>query len=333
MATTSWLPGDEPAELAERYLAHQRDNPIKIALRTAVRVQDAWRTDLHFHRPGSAKNSRPVFTRRWLPVGEPKALIFYCPGYGDNVHGLVHLTATNLADDGYAVFSLDYPGMGRSPGVSVYVKSFDNLVRGVSEYIAAVQAEFPGKRSVVVGESMGGAVSIQLHRKFQAQLDAAVLIAPMCRIADDVRPPKAVISMCKGLAKVIPKAKIVPTKKDLMNEVFKDKTVTTWCKAGPFFQEGKPRLRTGNECLRVCEEIDRHMEEVRLPLLVMHGSADTVTDIAASRELVRRASSARKSINEYPGMWHGLTGEPDGGRERVVGDMTGFISSVLGLAE
>ena len=39
-----------------------------------------------------------------------------------------------------------------------------------------------GKRRYLLGESMGGAVALLLHRKKPDYWDGAVLVAPMCKV-------------------------------------------------------------------------------------------------------------------------------------------------------
>mmetsp|Transcript_41309 Transcript_41309/g.89432 ORF Transcript_41309/g.89432 Transcript_41309/m.89432 type:complete len:150 (-) Transcript_41309:44-493(-) len=147
----------------------------------------------------------------------------------------------------------------------------------------------------------------------------------MCRIADEIRPPAFVISVCQVLAKLVPTAPIIPSD-DILARCFSDPALCGWCKASPFFYSGKPRLQTGNECLRISEDIQQNLKEVTMPLLVCHGGDDTVTDINASRDLVARASSEKKTLKEYDGMWHGLLAEPD--RLRVITDCLAFIREI-----
>jgi alpha-beta hydrolase superfamily lysophospholipase len=62
---------------------------------------------------------------------------------------------------------------------------------------------------------------------------------------------------------------------------------------------------------------------VRVPLLVMHGTRDIVTDPAGSRQLYARASSNDKTLHLYPGLFHEIFNEPE--REQVVGDLIAWI--------
>ena len=57
---------------------------------------------------------------------------------------------------------------------------------------------------------MGGAVALKAHLKEPSMWDGAVLVAPMCKIADAMYPPWYLVRIMITLAYVIPKVKLVP---------------------------------------------------------------------------------------------------------------------------
>ncbi|CAL0317372.1 unnamed protein product [Lupinus luteus] len=74
----------------------------------------------------------------------------------------------------------------------------------------------------------------------------------------------------------------------------------------------KPRLRTGLEMLKTTQEIERRLSEVSLPLLILHGEADKVTDPLVSKALYEKASCSDKTLKLYKDAYHCLLeGEPD----------------------
>ncbi|XP_062107368.1 caffeoylshikimate esterase isoform X4 [Humulus lupulus] len=84
----------------------------------------------------------------------------------------------------------------------------------------------------------------------------------------------------------------------------------------------KPRLRTALEMLNTTQEIEHRLGEVSLPLLILHGEADTVTDPSVSKALHEKASSSDKKLNLYKDAYHSLLeGEPDEMIDRVFNDI------------
>ncbi|KAK9283279.1 hypothetical protein L1049_011515 [Liquidambar formosana] len=250
-----------------------------------------------------------LFTCRWLPANqEPKALVFICHGYAMECSISMQGTATRLAKAGFAVYGMDYEGHGKSAGLDGFVPSFDDLVGDCAEHFTKVCERQENKRKMrfVLGESMGGAVALLLNWLKPEFWDGAVLVAPMCKIADDMKPNPFVISVLNKLSKFIPTWKIIPTA-DIIDAAFREPEVRKEIRANPYCYKGRPRLKTGYELLRISTNIEKKLNQVSLPFIVLHGQDDKVTDPSVSKLLYQSASSQDKTFKLYPGMWHSLT--------------------------
>ncbi|CAN6445128.1 unnamed protein product [Victoria cruziana] len=242
-------------------------------------------------------NSRgaEIFSKYWIPQFSPlKAMIFFCHGYGDTCTFFFEGTARKLASCGYGVFAIDYPGFGLSDGLHGYIPNFDILVDDVMEQFSKVK-ENPEYRNLpcfLLGQSMGGAVALKIHLKQRQAWNGAILIAPMCKIADDMVPHWLVQQLLIAVSKFFPKQKLVPTK-DLADMAFKDKS--------------KRKL-------------------VSLPLLILHGQADVVTDPSVSKALYEKAISRDKKLILYEGAYHAiLEGESDESIFHVLEDVVSWL--------
>lgn len=68
------------------------------------------------------------------------------------------------------------------------------------------------------------------------------------------------------------------------------------------------------------------MVQVSLPLLILHGEADTVTDPSVSKALYEKASSSDKKLVLYKDAYHSLLeGEPDEMIMRVFNDIVSWL--------
>eukprot|EP00246_Nothoceros_aenigmaticus_P012780 TRINITY_DN4113_c0_g1_i1.p1 TRINITY_DN4113_c0_g1~~TRINITY_DN4113_c0_g1_i1.p1 ORF type:complete len:396 (-),score=69.04 TRINITY_DN4113_c0_g1_i1:265-1452(-) len=276
------------------------------------------------------KNSRglTIFSKSWLPAtGKPKGVACYCHGYGDTCTFYIEGIARYLASKQYAVFALDYPGFGLSSGLHGYISNFDQMVDDVVEHFASVRSrpELQGLPCFLFGQSMGGAVALKVHFKQPDAWNGAVLVAPMCKMADAVTPPWAMVQFLKGLAQLLPKAKLVPDK-DLAFLAFKEEDKRKKCRENVIAYKDQPRLRTALELLKTTEEIERRLGQVSLPLLVLHGAADRVTDPSVSQSLVEQAKSQDKTLILYEDAWHSiLEGEPDQAIFQVLNDIVNWL--------
>ncbi|XP_027366083.1 caffeoylshikimate esterase-like isoform X1 [Abrus precatorius] len=262
------------------------------------------------------KNSRglQLFTCQWLPFSSPKALVFLCHGYGMECSKFMRACGEKLANAGYAVFGLDYEGHGRSAGVRGLINRIDNIVDDCEEFFRSIYEfeEYEGKAKFLYGDSLGGAVCLQLHRRDPSFWDGAVLVAPMCKISEKLfKPLPGVLNVLTKIEDIIPKWKIVPTK-NIIDSAFKDPTKREAIRSNKLIYQDKPRLKTAMEMLRVSTNIGDHLHEVTLPFLLLQGEKDIVTDPAVSKALYEQASSTDKTIKLYDGMCHGIaTGESD----------------------
>ncbi|CAN6445127.1 unnamed protein product [Victoria cruziana] len=275
-------------------------------------------------------NSRgaEIFSKYWIPQFSPlKAMIFFCHGYGDTCTFFFEGTARKLASCGYGVFAIDYPGFGLSDGLHGYIPNFDILVDDVMEQFSKVK-ENPEYRNLpcfLLGQSMGGAVALKIHLKQRQAWNGAILIAPMCKIADDMVPHWLVQQLLIAVSKFFPKQKLVPTK-DLADMAFKDKSKRKLAIYNVISYKDQPRLRTAVELLRATRGIEDHLEEVSLPLLILHGQADVVTDPSVSKALYEKAISRDKKLILYEGAYHAiLEGESDESIFHVLEDVVSWL--------
>ncbi|KAI3866173.1 hypothetical protein MKX03_008777, partial [Papaver bracteatum] len=276
------------------------------------------------------RNSRGVelFTCRWLPPSSPKALVFLCHGYGMECSASMKDYGTRLA------FGVEYSTHGRSRGARCYIKKFSNIVTDCRNFFKSVcdQEEYKDKPRLLYGESMGGAVALLIHKKDPTYWNGAVLVAPMCKISEKVKPHPMVVKMLTRIEEIIPKWKIVPAK-DVIDSAFKDPIKPfkdpikrEEVRNNKMVYQDKPRLKTALEMLRTSMSLEDTLIEVTLPFFVLHGEADIVTDPEVSRAMYVQAGSKDKTFKLYSGMWHALTsGEPDHNIETVFSDIFSWL--------
>jgi acylglycerol lipase len=281
-------------------------------------------------------NSRgmKLFTCRFLPANhEPKALIFLCHGYAAECNTTVKGTGVRLAKQGFGVYGIEYEGHGRSSGLSGYIPRFDDLVTDCSLHYTSIceKKENKKKLKILLGESMGGAVALLLHRKKPALWDGAVLVAPMCKIAANMKPNPVTITVLKLLSHIIPTWKIIPAP-DVIDVAFRDPEIRKEIRSNPYCYKDRPRLQTANQLLIVSLDLEKRLQEVSLPFLVVHGGEDKVTDPSVSKLLYESACSTDKTFKLYEGMWHALTyGELPENIDAVFSDIVAWLDDRVAM--
>ncbi|XP_021902175.1 caffeoylshikimate esterase [Carica papaya] len=270
-----------------------------------------------------------LFTRSWLPISSsPRGLLFMVHGYGNDMNWTFQSTAIFLAQMGFACFALDMEGHGQSQGLRCYVPNIDLVVQDYLSFfnVTKQNPRFHGLPCFLYGESMGGAICLLIHFADPKGFNGAILVAPMCKISDNVKPRWPIPQVLTFIARFLPTLAIVPTE-DLLYKSIKVESKKQIGEMNPLRYRGKPRLGTVVELLRVTDFLGRRLCDVEIPFLVLHGSADVVTDPNVSRALYENAKSQAKSIKIYEGMMHSLLfGETDENIEIVRGDILNWLN-------
>ncbi|KAH7434965.1 hypothetical protein KP509_06G042700 [Ceratopteris richardii] len=232
-----------------------------------------------------------------------------------------------FTDMGCASFALDLEGHGRSGGLKGYIPDINAVAQDCYEYFMSVKQSqaFAGIPCFLYGESMGGAICLLLHFIDPGAWNGAILVAPMCKISDKMRPPWPVAQILQFLAKFFPTWAVVPAE-DLVDKSIKDPVKREIGRNNPLRYAGKPRLGTILALLKTTAYLEEHLHDVDIPFLALHGNADVVTDPSVTQSLYECSKSNDKTIRIYEGMMHSLLqGEYDDNVSIILGDISSWL--------
>ncbi|KAK1378829.1 Caffeoylshikimate esterase [Heracleum sosnowskyi] len=314
--------GEEQKEAIKPHLHYWGDTPEE----DYYKLQNIKSTKSFYTSPRGLS----LFTRSWTPITTPpRGIICMVHGYGNDISWSFQGTPIFLAQHGFSCFALDLQGHGQSQGLKAFVPNVDFLVNDCVSYFSSVitqTQELQALPKFLFGESMGGAICLLIHFKALELFDGAILVAPMCKISENVKPKWPIPEVLTFVSRFAPTLPIVPTA-DLIEKSVKVPEKRVISGMNPMRYKGKPRLGTVVELLRVTDYVSSRLSDVDLAFLVLHGSADVVTDPQVSRELYDKAKSKDKSIKIYEGMLHSLLfGEIDENVEIVRNDILTWLN-------
>jgi alpha-beta hydrolase superfamily lysophospholipase len=266
-----------------------------------------------------AFDGETIFHRSWAPDGEARADVLLVHGLGEHSGRYAHV-ARALVDAGYAVHALDHRGHGRSTGRRTYVKRYDELLRDLHQLRGRVAT--PGRPLVVLGHSMGGNVAMGYVLDHPDDIAALVLSGPALRIGDDFSPVQ--LTLLTTLAKVAPALRPQGLSADAIS---RDPEVVRAYRADPLVHTGKISVGLGAALLGAMRSFPGRYAELRLPILILHGTDDRLADVRGSRELEAAATGADVTAHYYEGLYHEVFNEPE--QERVLGDLTSWLDAHL----
>ncbi|KAK4715404.1 hypothetical protein R3W88_013742 [Solanum pinnatisectum] len=272
-----------------------------------------------------------IFCKSWLPKPgiRIKGALCFSHGYGDTCTFFFEGIAKHIAAAGYAVYAIDHPGFGLSDGLHGYIPEFDGIVDNVNEQYVKIKSrpEVRGLPHFIFGQSMGGAIALKALLKEPREWDGIVLVAPMCKIAEDMTPPVPLQKVLIFLSNIMPQAKIVPTKDlaELAIREFKKRKMASY---NVISYSDKTRVKTAVELLNATKYIESQVDKVASPMLILHGADDKVTDPRVSQYLYDKSSSSDKTLKLYDGGYHCiLEGEPDDRILTVLNDIISWLDT------
>jgi alpha-beta hydrolase superfamily lysophospholipase len=263
-----------------------------------------------------------IFTREWRPAGEPRAVVVI--SHGLNAHsGLYDWPAHQFTAKGLAVYALDHRGRGRSDGERFFVNKFADWTTDLATFIDIVKAREPGLPVFLLGHSAGGVIACGYALEHQDEIAGLI-----CEdFAYQVPAPDFALAILKGISHVAPHARVFKLK----NEDFsRDPEVVAALDADPLIANEAQPSETMAELARADELLGKSFEQITLPLLILHGTADKVTKSSGSEEFYDRAGSSDKTLKLYEGHFHDLLA--DVGKEQVMDDIQGWIDTRVAAA-
>ncbi|KAF5179105.1 Alpha/beta hydrolase family protein [Thalictrum thalictroides] len=250
-----------------------------------------------------------LFIQSWTPVSvDTKGLVVLLHGLNEH-SGRYNNFAKQLNANGYKVYGMDWIGHGGSDGLHGYVHSLDAAVSDMKAFLEKVLNENPGLPCFCFGHSTGAAIILKvvMDPTVETFVKGVVLTSPAVR----VKPSHPIFWVIAPIfAFLLPKYQFSSAVKKGV-AVSRDPDALIAKYSDPLVYIGSVRIRTGSEILRHSSYLQKNLSRLRIPFLVLHGTADTVTDPLASQKLYEEATSTDKSIKLYDGYLHDLLFEPE----------------------
>ena len=227
--------------------------------------------------------------------------------------------AIRYAGLGYPVYALDHRGHGRSGGRRAVVDRMDNAVADLHTFVAFAASQHPGHKVFLLGHSMGGTISLAFAPRHQEELAGMVLSGPVA-VLEAASPALRVAA--KVLSALTPNLGVFGVDPSLVS---RDPEVVRAYREDPLVFHGKLPARTVAELAGAVERFPATVGGIRLPLLLMHGTADKLAPPAGSSMVNERAGSSDKTLRLYDGLFHEILNEPE--KETVIGDLLDWLNA------
>ena len=245
-----------------------------------------------------------LFGQSWQPENQPRAVICLVHGMGEH-SGRYTYVADALTQAGYALFTFDIRGHGKSSGPRGHTPSYEAIMKDISSLLEVVNKKFPQLSSFLYGHSLGGNLVLNYVLCRQPHLKGVIATDPWLRLAFE--PPRFKIILAQITNYIWPSfsqkngldTKVLSRDPEVVHAYENDPLVHDYISARMFigiYQSGQWALE--------------HASEFSLPLLLMHGGDDKIISVEAGREFASKITE-NCTLKIWDGLYHEIHNEPE----------------------
>ncbi len=236
--------------------------------------------------------------RHLPPAGAGRARVLLIHGISE--HSGRHLNTVEwLTARQFEVVRFDLRGSGESGGRKQWVSRFADYVEDTSSVFNWICSQLPQLPLFLHGHSLGGTVATHFAALYGPDLRGLSLSAPAYLVGGAISPAK--ITVGRVLATLLPTVRL-PNGSDF-EAVSRDPRVVEAYRTDPLAYHFNT-LQQGNEVLKGLEKMPELIGRIRVPLLIVHGTADRIIRPSGSFSLIRRSASADRQLHYFPSGYH-----------------------------
>ena len=233
-----------------------------------------------------------------------KGVIIITHGMGE--HSMRYLEMVDFyTNEGYTVISFDIRGHGLSEGKRGHTPGYDFLMDDIERVYTQVKKDYPSLPIFLFGHSMGGNLVLNFLLRKPNSICGAIVTGAYLKLGFE--PPKWKIILAKLSSSIWPTLS-QPTELEL-DALSRNKEVIRKYENDELVHDRITSAFFINVHFAGQYVID-HANEIKTPLLVMHGMEDRLTSPKGSQEF---ASNAGENVHlkMWDGLYHELHNEPE----------------------
>lgn len=268
---------------------------------------------------GSFKNkdAQNLVYRAFIPE-DPKAAVVLVHGLGE--HSLKYDSMAEMFyDKGFAFFSYDQRGHGRSDGKRVFINKYADLLEDLRQFTDIAKVESLHEDVYLLGLSVGGLTSLIFSIQYGDRIKGVIASAPALRFK---KPPSGIeVSLAEPLAFLFP---AFTTPNRIPFECLTHDTELIEAQKADKLSLRIISFRMFTEMREAMSYAFDNAAKINTPTLLLHGTDDKVTDPDGTKEFYDKINSGDKEIKLYDGLYHELLRETN--RREIIGDIIDWVS-------
>jgi alpha-beta hydrolase superfamily lysophospholipase len=258
-----------------------------------------------------------LYYQVWRPEETPKAVVQIMHGFGE--HSGRYLNVVNeLVLRGYVVYANDHRGHGKSEGIQLYVKRFQDFIEDEKILFNLINEKEPDLPHFILGHSMGSTIAELYAVTYPDKIQGLVLSGVAIQMGAVSGVMKALLKFFGLLA---PKMRITM---DLAPQLSHDPEVVKAYREDPLVFK-RPTLKLGIEFTNNLTKARKLLGQIKIPILVQSGSEDKA--MLGAEKFNDLLTVEDKTVKIYPGLFHEVYNELEDDRKTVLGNLGDWLDS------
>lgn len=224
---------------------------------------------------------------RFDTVGKPKAHVVCVHGLGLCAKAYIPF-AERMAAAGYRTCSIDVKGFGAGRRAYGQKLALEDSIAEIKELLTYIRENEPDTKTYLLGESMGGAITIAVAARYPELVDGIICSAPAWKVYKKKR------TTAKGLVDLV-MTKPGPAAKAVMRQATTDSSLRAhWRKDHDHTLD----LSAGEilSFMRFIAKTPRRASRVEVPVLLIHGLKDHLIKPEGTARLYQKIPSEKKCL-------------------------------------
>jgi len=310
----------------------------------------------------TGSNALQLFYQSWYPnlatalpsnAVAVKGVLVLVHGLGEHSGRYCNVVKA-LTAAGYAVYSFDNQGHGRSEGQRGHINRWQDYRNNIRYFLQLVRQQEPTAPLFLMGHSLGGLIVLdyvlrssalrsdgtalsnqdhpQEHSEASGSEFAALNLVGIVVSAPPIQPAKGTASsvrimIARLLSGLLPRLplKMGLDKKGLSRSSEAIEDLVDDPLIHPYVT-----LRWGSETLKTIAWVKANIDRLCLPILLTHGDADPIIAPAGSYEIFQQIPTPNKTLTLYPGSYHEPHNDLDA--DVVTTDLVNWLNKCVAAA-
>jgi alpha-beta hydrolase superfamily lysophospholipase len=262
-----------------------------------------------------------IYAHGWTPdSGSPNAVVCLVHGLGEHTLRYEHV-AEAFTREKLILFGADLRGHGNSEGKRGHFPSIEAVLRDIDQLLKEARNRFPELPLILYGHSLGGILVLHYGLKYKPGIKGIISTSPGLHNA--LEKQKVLIALTRILGSLMPRMSL-PSGLDA-TAISQDPEVVQLYKNDPLVHS-RITFGFGRSMLDVGRWTLEHAGEMSVPVLLLHGKADTIAYASGSIEFAGAVPSKSK-LAIWDNGYHELHNEPF--RAEVLKTMTDWIKQQI----